>query len=183
MKTVNKFLSLATIIFLALSVKPSEGKSHGAAFPGPKSELRSPDGKLQVANRDPDETRSIHAIVLIGQNGAAEKTLHEYGRHVAVLWSPDSQNLTITDYVESTDATCFLYQLDSGSKVDLGAEARRSDERISSLLGNEHAYFECSRWLTPSKLLIKVKAWGRNNPTGNDSFFEYTIGKGFSRAR
>jgi len=179
----RKFISLfITSVLLAASAGASEGKSLGAAFPGPKSELLSPDGKLRIVNRDPDENRPLHTIVLVGQNGVAEKTLHEYGRHVAVFWSPDSQHLTITDYAESTDASCFLYQMGSDSKIDLGKEARQSDAQIASLLKNEHAYFECARWLTSSKISIKVKAWGRNNPNGADSFFEYTIGKGFNPA-
>jgi Tol biopolymer transport system component len=138
--SVRKFLCFtATVLVLATSVCASEKKSLGAEFPGTSSELMSPDGTLRVINRDPDDSRDSHTIALVGQIGGDEKVLHKYGRHVLAIWSPDSKYLMITDYAESTDATCFFYHVATNSKVDLGKEARRSSEQISGLLGNEHA--------------------------------------------
>jgi hypothetical protein len=170
------------IAFLA-GVTGSHAESFSATFPGPSSEVASPDGRLRVVNHDPDGSEGRHSLLLKKGTSNQEKVLHEYARHVSVAWSPSSKYLTITDYAESTDATCYLYDVQSGTKVDLGREAERSSKPIAHLMANGHAYFACARWLSPSRILIKVSAWGRNASSGKDEVFEYTIGNGFKRVR
>ncbi len=169
---------VVTIAFLA-GVTGSHAERFSATFPGPSSELASPDGRMRVVNHDPEGSEGKHSLLLEEGASPQEKVHHEYGRHVSVAWSPSSKYLTITDYAESTDATCFLYDVQSGTKVDLGREAERSSKAIAHLMGNEHAYFACARWLSPSRILIKVSAWGCNASSGKDEVFEYTIGNGF----
>jgi hypothetical protein len=155
--------------------------SFAANFPGTTTELPSPDGSMRVVNRDPDDGGQ-HRLLLKDAADGKERLLHAYDRHVSVAWSPSGKYLTITDYAESTDATCFLYDVQSNAKIDLAKEAERSNKTIRSLMANEHAYLTCARWQNASRILIKVKAWGHNNPSGKDDFFEYTLGDGFVRA-
>ena len=170
------------IAFLA-GVSAGRAESFTATFPGLGAEVASPDGTMRVVNLDPEASGERHSLLLKEGTSRREKVIHEYGRHVSVAWSPSSRYLAITDYAESTDATCFLYDVQRGAKVDLGREAERSSKAIAHLMDNEHAYFACTRWLSPSGILIKIKAWGRNASSGKDQVFEYTIGNGFKRAR
>jgi len=165
-----------------LGLASSHAESFSATFPGTSAELPSPDGRMRIVNRDPEDNEGKHTLLLKEATVPKERLLHEYRRHVSVAWSPSSKYLAITDYAESTDATCFLYDVQSGAKIDLGKEAERSNKTIASLMGNEHAYFTCARWQSASRILIKVNAWGRNSPSGKDEFFEYTVGDGFKRA-
>jgi hypothetical protein len=178
----TKVLRFCTVaVTLAIGLTGSHADSFAASFPGTTTELPAPDGRMRVINRDPEDGGK-HILLLKEVAAAKEKLLHAYSRHVSVAWSPNSRYLAITDYAESTDAMCFLYDVQSDKKIALAKEAKRSSKTIASLMGNEHAYFTCTQWQNPSSILIKVKAWGRNNPSGKEEFFEYTVGDGFKQA-
>lgn len=136
-----------------------------AEFPfGPVS-LRSPDGKWQIANKDPVANEAPHRLVLRG-GGRANRTLYSYGRHVRVAWSPDSRRIAITDYVGSNLAECVVLDADTLHRTAVMEDAARASPRIARVLGNFHSYFECRGWVSPKVLKIRVTGYGASDPNG-----------------
>lgn len=185
-KNVSKLLIIllfSTVYSLAIAA--DDLPPHSARFPGATSELFSPNGKMAVINNDPDENHNSHTLSISNNHSINQKEnpIHKYNRHVLVEWSPDGKYLSITDFQESTNTTCFLYDILSATKIDLVEEAMQADKSIAHHLKNEHAYLQCSKWLSPSRVLLKLTAWGSNNPKGVEKYYKYSIGMGFTKEK
>lgn len=183
MKFVNKIFPILLLCFACSLTKASgEVSVSSARFPNTFNELFSPNNELKLINKDPDENQDSHTISIRDNSpDQKEKTIYTYYRHVFVGWSPDSKYISITDFQESTNTTCILYNIQSGNKIDLVKEAMQTNKSIAMILQNEHAYLECSDWLTSSSVQIKVTAWGRNNPGGVETLYIYDINRGFQK--
>ena len=161
----------AAPVGLQARAAPASSKS----FPGPKSDLPSPDGKWRIVNRDPDDSDHPHTLVLHETNGGGERTLYEYGRSVRVAWSPDSRRIAITDYVGSNVAECVVVDRVTFAKRDVMAEAQKSSARIAGVMRNFHSYFECPRWTSNRDLRIHVWGYGDHNPKGAEIVTTYRL--------
>jgi hypothetical protein len=99
----------------------------------------------------------------------------EYGRHVSVLWSPDSRYFALNDYVGSNIAETFIISVDETvSRVDL-------QDRILSKYGavthGGHEYFGVARWLDVRRVVIHD--WGHDDEPPSRDFcvcYVYTLG-------
>jgi hypothetical protein len=94
----TKVLRFCTVaVTLVVGVTSSHAESFTANFPGTTAELPSPDGRMRIINRDPEDGGK-HILLLKDAAAAREKLLQAYSRHVSVAWSPNSRYIAITDY-------------------------------------------------------------------------------------
>jgi hypothetical protein len=158
------------------------GKVDGAvAFPGIRTELAAPNGKLLLKNVDPADDEQPHQLILVAA-GRPDRLIYRYGRHVDVSWSPSSRYIFVTDFNGSSESTCVLIDVGSGTSINLRSRATASNRQAAAILSNIHAYMECVKWLSSSEVLLKV--WGYSDSTEgeNELRLKYAIGGGFVRA-
>jgi hypothetical protein len=168
--------------FYSFANASGDSLTYSAHFPNTFSELPSPNNMMLLINKDPDENQDSHTLSIRDNSPTQNlKNIYTYNRHVFVGWSPDSKYISITDFQESTNTTCIIYDIQSGSKIDLVKKAMQADESIAKFLQNEHSYLECSNWLSSSCVQIKVTAWGENNPGGVENLYIYDIETGFRK--
>lgn len=183
MKFVNNIfpIFLLCLTFNSLA-NTGDSSNYSAHFPSTSCELLSPDKKMILINKDPDEGQDLHTLSIRNNTSDQnENIIYTYYRHVFIGWSPNSKYISITDFQESTNTTCILYDIQSGVKTDLVKEAMQTNESIAMILQNEHSYLECSDWMSSSSLHIKITAWGSNNPDGIENLYIYDIETGFRK--
>jgi hypothetical protein len=172
--SANRTVPLVLAVIAAFLAPLAQPREVTATFPGAQSELASPDGTMRIVNHDPDDNDHPH-VLLLTRPGLGDKTLHEYGRHVRVTWAPDSKHVAITDYEESTDATCLIVDILAGTKTDLRAVSARDHGVLSNVLSNEHAYLECQDWLSSDQISFKAHGWGTSDPSGRELYGVYAL--------
>jgi hypothetical protein len=156
-------MSLASAGAAAQSGEPAPGA--GTTFPGPAGSLSAPSGAWTLVNRDREGEPPNHALLLVRDGAADAKTVLEYSRSVEVAWSEDSRWLLITEHRESDEASCILFEVDSGEVLDLLAKLRR-DAAAYPWLANHHVYMRCRSWLGEGKVLVDVAGYGERDPGG-----------------
>jgi hypothetical protein len=175
---------LVGIVFVALALSaagPVHSTEVSAAFPGESAELASPNGTMKVVNHDPDDNDHPHTLVLSGA-GSHDRTLLEYGRHVRVGWAPNSQHLFVTDYTESTDTTCLLFNIENKDSIDLRELAKKFSAKTRRLLSQSHAYLECEHWLSNDRILVKLRGWNASRSSAASLLLEYRLTSGYADA-
>jgi RHS repeat-associated protein len=150
------------MLILCLSSLASAGGR--AKFPGTVSELKSPNGKLTIKNIDLEgDVQLSHQLVLTDTAAGTSRILYEYGRHVEVLWSPDSSALVVIDYEGSSSARTILFRfVQSLERIDLesfAADWLRESKR-QSLVGCGHKYITAKGWTSAQALKLHIEAYG-----------------------
>lgn len=169
----SKLIGWWSVLLAFVCVGAAHSEEATTLFPGRSAELISPDGAMKLINHDRDDSGHPHTLALAGI-GTQNRTLLEYGRHVRAAWAPDSQHLFVTDYTESTDATCVLFSVHSNDRVDLREIAIRSSPEAQRILSYGHDYLECEKWLSKDKILLKLHGYGSS--TAMDTLFlEYSV--------
>ncbi len=183
MTTAARTRWLVTIVLLstALVLGASDKK---VSFPGPESEARSPDGRYSIKNMLYDNAQRAYLLFVDRTSGKQHK-IHDYARHVEVLWSPASDAFVVNDFEGSDSTRPILYSVPTtGTDTDLLQKltdflrARREEKLV---LGNGHVYLTVQRWINPEELLCLLQAYGEASPHGSgfEGRYVYKIGDGF----
>ncbi len=171
------------LLFLALICPAAIYSSRLQEFPGAQTELKSPDGRYSVVNIDSDK-EPHHSLMLKNIGNGSVAPLHQYGRHVSVLWSPDSKKLVVNDYTGSSSATSLIFFVDRSATLDLQKELLKSlgesPDKIS-LTDNHHVYVVVSKWVDGQRVRLRVWGYGEVDPKGFSWQYVYTVGKSFRR--
>jgi hypothetical protein len=153
------------------------------SFPGNKSEAKSPNGRFAVRNSDDQKLQPPHTLTLINARTGTHTTILTYGRHVDVLWSPESQAFVVNDYEESDRAHPILFSTPwTNHPVDMREmliDFLKTQEMAKSIENNQHVYFVAQRWLSGSEILCELTGYGDANPKAFTAHYVYKIGAGF----
>ena len=181
-KTARLILLALLSATIAARVSPQN-----ISFPGIRSESKSPDGRFVIKNFDSETEDPAHTLTLLDHRTGTEIKIYRYGRHVDVLWSPNSKAFVINDYEGSNISHPVLFTEPwTLARVDLREKLidfLRARNEAKSVLGNDHVYITAERWLNSDKLLCKVTGYGAANPKGFTKRYVYEIGVGFRVAR
>jgi hypothetical protein len=156
--------SVPTVVLVLLFVTQTLSAQTSAKFPGPKSELTSPDRHYVIHNVD--RVRGTqHMIFLENEATGLSRRIYEYGRGVGVVWSPDSLHVAINDYAGSNFTETHIFPVnESDPKLDVEDAIVRFDKRMQQrvkLVGWGHDYFGVVRWLDAERVV--VRHWGHND--------------------
>jgi hypothetical protein len=183
MKTGANSSWLVTILLLGAAVVLG-ASDEKASFPGPKSEVRSADGRYSVKNILDEHAQRAY-LVLIDRGSGKQRKVRDYARHVEVLWSPASDAFVVNDFEGSDSTRPILYSLPlSSSQTDLLEKLTeflrtRGEEKLVRV--NGHVYLTVQRWINPEELLCRLQAYGEASPHGSgfEGRYVYKIGEGF----
>lgn len=156
------------LIVLGLVVFWGVGRAAlGAAlthFPENQGALPSPDKKYSIYNKNSDQEPN-HSLYIRGHSPGADEKILDYGRHVDVMWSPNSDEFFVNDYSGSSEATCLVFFADGLKRLDvkellkiIGAE---------DVLSSDHLYITCKNW-KEGGLVVSVSGRGDKYPNGFD---------------
>jgi hypothetical protein len=162
-RSISASTRAATVIAFAWAiatslVAPADTQQRACTFPGVKVRCEAPSGRASIEWREPNGTQR-HQLLLRARSDMKPVLIHEFGRSVDVLWSPDGRALAITDHAESTDSTVWVVKLDvpehaanveSAFKATFGA--------VPDLYRNGHRYFKATAWRSPSVLEFAITA-------------------------
>jgi len=156
------------------------------SFPGSRSETKSPDGRYIVRNADDEKQEPAHTLTLIDAKSGSAIRSYSYGRHVDVLWSPNSSAFVVNDYEGSDASHPVLFTAPwANQPIDLREKLigfLRSGRGAKSVQDNHHVYFSAQRWLSGGEIVCQVAGYGEVDPKGFSAQYVYKIGVGF-RAR
>jgi len=155
---------------LALVAIPSLAQT-SKRFPGPKSELTSPNGRYVLRNEDHYENYK-HFIFLKDKTAGKSREVYEYGRSATVVWSPDSQHFAINDYAGSDYTETTILSVDEGvPKIDVQEEVARKGDVT---LGGDHEYFGVAYWVDDRRVVIHHWGYGNGDPVYCECYI-YTL--------
>jgi hypothetical protein len=90
-------LYITRLLAVVLSLLSTASFSQTArSFPGPKSELTSPNGRYVIQNVDHNEDYQ-HFLFLKDKTSGKSRQVYGYGRDASVVWSPDSRHFALND--------------------------------------------------------------------------------------
>jgi len=168
-------------------VEPTQAqqrRTRAISFPE-HSRAVSPNAQSAIVGVDSD-TEPYHTVFLEDIRLKTRRKLFNYGRHIDLLWNPDSKSFALTDYAGSDYSRCTIIFVDeSVPTIQLWDELVNSvtgDER-SALLKNHHVYIAAAEWIDPDRLKVKVWGYGEANSSGFNRFFTYEKSRGFKRQR
>jgi hypothetical protein len=143
---------MSLLLHTALLLAAITALGAGAQFPSAGSR-KSPDGMWRVACKSPEDN-SGHSL-LLERIGGATIELRHFGRGCDALWSPDSSQLAVTDWLESNMSDVFIYSVTNTatgkSIAELFPKAAIPDAELKG-----HCYFEAAKWLGPHQLQVRV---------------------------
>jgi len=171
----NKLLAVTgAVVLAALAAATSGGATKLVSFPSTRTEAVSPDRRFAVVNVDSD-TEPYHTLFLENRQSKTRRKLLEYGRHVEVLWNPNSTSFAVTDYAGSNVAECLVFSVSDGGESRNVADALQgtitNPKEQASLRDSSHIYWAAVRWKSPHSLLVTV--WGHTDvaPARNFQYF------------
>jgi hypothetical protein len=123
------------------------------AFPGADTSA-SPDGRFQLHYRAPEPGFTLHRLLLVSASSRASSQVYAFGRHVSVLWAPDSRHAAITDWTGSNESRVVIAAVAAPSSVIVLHRARIQAATSTPLARDHHLYVEASRWLSGQELLL-----------------------------
>jgi hypothetical protein len=123
-----------------------------------KARCEAPSGSAIIEWREQNGTRR-HQLFLRARSEVKPVLIHEFGRSVDVLWSPDGRALAITDHAESTDSAVWVVKIDApGQPVNVESAFKVTFGAVPEIYQNGHRYFHATTWRTPSVLEFSIKA-------------------------
>lgn len=139
-------------------VAPTSSQQLSCTFPGVKVRCESPSGSASVEWREPNGTQR-HQLFLFSSSEAKPVLIHEFGRSVDVLWSPNGRALAITDHAESTDSIVWVVKVDAPDRpANVESALKAAFGPLPELYRNGHRYFQATTWQSPSVLEFDIKA-------------------------
>jgi hypothetical protein len=157
-KRVATVIAFSWAIIAGLVV-PGETQQRSCTFPGVKVHCEAPRGSAAVEWLEPNGDQ-LHKLVLRVRSGVKPVLIHEFGRSVDVLWSPDGRALAITDHAGSSESTVWVVKIDApdhAANVESAFEATFGD--VPEIYRNGHRYFQATSWRSPSALEFAIKAY------------------------
>jgi hypothetical protein len=143
-------------------------------FPGPKSELTSPNGRYVIQNVDHNEEYK-HFLFLKDKATGTSRQVYEYGRSASVVWSPDSLHLAINDYAGSNVAETYIFSIDETvPKINVRDELVHKGKVVPP---GGHDYFGVARWLDGQRVVVHF--WGHSDDSSARAICQcyiYTLG-------
>jgi hypothetical protein len=143
----------------------------------------SPNGHYAIVGVDSD-TEPFHTVFLEDLRLRIRRKLFNYGRHIDLLWNPDSESFALTDYAGSDYSRCSIVSVDENvPPIQLW------DELVNTVAGNEqkgllknhHVYIAATEWFDSGTLKIKVWGHGEVNSSGFTRVYTYDRGHGIRR--
>jgi len=177
----------AVIAALAILTIPAQSQT-SRNFPGPKSELASPDGRYVIQNVDPSQhdanrnsancTTSLHNeeydhfLFLKDKVTGKSRQIYQYGRGVSVVWSPDSGHLAINDYAGSDYTETSIFSVEAAvPKIDVQKELYAKGDVT---LAGDHEYFGVAYWIDNRRVVVHHWGYGNGGP-GYCECYVYTL--------
>jgi hypothetical protein len=136
-------------------------------FPGPKSELTSPNVRYVIQNVDHNEEYK-HFLFLKDKATGTSRQVYEYGRSASVVWSPDSRHSAINDYAGSDYTETSIVSVDEKTpSIDVRKEINsKSDVTLSG----DHEYFGVAYWIDNRRVVVHHSGYGNGGPTYCECF-------------
>jgi hypothetical protein len=152
-------LNLLTLLLLSTACY---SQMNSARFPGPRSELPSPDGRYELINTNSD--REPHHTLFLKEKRTGElRKITDYERSVGVVWAPDSRHFAVNDYAGSNVTDTYIVATAGiAARIDVQDEINK---KVKHLIGGDHEYFGVARWLDARRVI--VHHWGH----GDDGMF------------
>jgi hypothetical protein len=179
---------IAVSALVTLPAKAGPHQSGAVNFPSDGvKELASPTG-VTVYYRDPGPNADgvdERPILLRYPKGRTEQ-IDTFNRNADVSWSPHGDQLVITNHISSNVSDCTAI-----TPANFGAHKQSMTSLISiSRLGKvskdmregDHIYVSCGRWISPTRVEVKVAGYGCNSapctPRSFEHFFLYDFQSG-----
>lgn len=167
--------------------------TNAVRFPGPVSELKSPNGLYTVKNIDksignipenkylvlPGKDTNIdrHYLLFLQKDRKETVVLKSYCRDVDILWSPDSSAFIVNDYVGSNLTIPYLFRVnDLPHPVDVGAkfiDSIKEQADKSSLARSIYTHIIVARWTGSHS--VEIKAIGNSTSPGGKTYSPFTL--------
>jgi hypothetical protein len=145
-------------------------------YPGSETPLYSPNRALSILNVDRDQAPN-HSLFLRDETTGATRKVLDYGRHVDVMWSTDSQSFFVNDYSGSTESDCEVFSAADLNPIDV-LEALKSADR--ALPPSDHRYITCNTW---HGHLVLVSVSGRSDDKHRTIEQRYSVDTRTGKAR
>ena len=136
-------------------------------FPENQRTIDSPDKKYSIYNKDSDQEPN-HSLYIRRHAPEAQQKILDYGRHVDVMWSPESNAFFVNDYSGSSEATCLVFFADGLRRLDVKDLLSKIHEE--EILSSDHLYVTCKKW-TKERIEVSVSGRGDKYPNGFDRKF------------
>jgi hypothetical protein len=178
-------LTALAVVAFSLCVASTQGQQpHIKAVSFPEhSRAVSPNGHYAIVGVDSD-TEPFHTVFLEDLRLRTRRKLFDYGRHIDLLWNPDSKSFALTDYAGSDYSSCSIVSVDENvPPIQLWDELVKAvtgnDQK--SLLKKHHVYIAATQWIDSGTLRVKVWGYGDVNPSGFTEFYTYDRDRGIRR--
>lgn len=189
MNVLNKKMTLLIFLYLCgCSFSALSDEISLTRFPGELAQTIDPEGKYIVFNVDSENEEQAaslggnHALYLQDRETDKQEKIYVYDRYVEVLWSPGGGTLLVNDYAGSDCAIPIIILMDNHREiVNLKEQLRQQIGEEQSIFENHHVYMIGTEWLQEDRLKVQISGYGDADPDGFVYWFEFLIGKGFTR--
>jgi hypothetical protein len=175
-------LVLFALSLCVTSTQAQQARTKAVSFPD-HSRAVSPNRHYTIIGVDSD-SEPYHTVFLKDLRLGTRRKLFNYGRHIDLLWNPDSKSFALTDYAGSDYSRCSIVSVDENVPPiqlwDKLVNTVAGNEQ-KSLLNNHHAYIAATEWLDAGTLKLKVWGYGNVNTSGFARFYTYDSGRGIRR--
>jgi hypothetical protein len=169
------FLLFVAVSLLGLpSAQAQVSTTKLIAFPE-RSHAISPDGRYSITGVHND-SEPYHTVYLDDRRLKTRRKLFEYGRHIEILWNPDSKSFVLNDYGGSDYSECRIMSVDEkANSIDVWDAITKgiTTKEQRNLLENHHVYIAAKEWISPDTLKVKVWGYGEVNRPGFTRFYTY----------
>jgi hypothetical protein len=166
MTPLNRLLAVAV---LAVCYGLAHAASVLAHFPGSPNSVRAPNRLHSIKNVDRDQEPN-HSLLLRDEKTGLERKVLDYGRHVDVMWAPDSKSFFVNDYAGSSESNCQIFSVEDLKRLDVLETLKAADRE--GLPSSDHLYVTCKAWHGDS-IGVSLSGRGEGHPEGLD--FEYSV--------
>jgi hypothetical protein len=168
----------------AAPTRPQASITRPIDFPE-HSRAISPDGRYSIIGIESD-SGPYHTVFLEDRRTNMRRKLFEYGRHIEILWNPDSRSFVLNDYAGSDYSECKIISVDEKVRpIDVWDKIVKgitiNEQR--SLLENHHVYIAAREWISPDTLKVRVWGYGNVNHSGFTRFYIYDKKLGVQRVK
>jgi hypothetical protein len=145
--------------------------SHGIQFPGSVPSV-SPNGRFVLTWKEPSKGIPDHQLFLRDRKFNWDKSVYQFGRHIEVVWAPDSKHFALTDHAGSNLSEVLLVDpLNSGQKLSVPIP----EEIEKKIADHHHVYIQFVRWLSGRKVRLSIEAYDSNSKSPYKGYFDYEL--------
>ncbi|GMV99886.1 MAG: hypothetical protein AMXMBFR84_10250 [Candidatus Hydrogenedentota bacterium] len=170
------YMNWVLLLMTATICAASDGNSTSTkltGFPGRQSTLLSPNGKYLLINVDADSETvaerlgNNHALYVMDLASTKSVRVVEYGRSVAVAWSPSGDTLAINIHEGSSDTTCMVCRFEEKENALIVVE-QKLDQVAAKFAGETfrqlgHQFVEALCWISEDQLEIRIHGYNGEN--------------------